>query len=264
MELSTIHRLTALNRRFYAEHAENFADARPRLPAGVQRVLAGVKPGARVLEVGCGDGKVGRALARAGVAVYVGLDSSEAMLERAAQFTRGAGSVVRDSSATTLHAPRTTHHAYPAPIDFKIADLASPSWPSALPTEPFDWTLAFAVFHHLPGYALRAGVLATLANHLAPGGRVALSNWVFIRSERLKKRIVPWEQAGLSQDDVEPGDYLLSWERKGQHGLRYVHVVDSDEVALMAADAGLRVVETFRADGVTDDLSDYVVMEHAA
>src|SRR5215831_1351057 len=87
MDLSTSARLVALNRQFYAEHAENFADARPRLPAGAARVLAGVAPGARVLEIGCGDGKVGRALARAGVTAYYGLDSSEAMLERARRYT---------------------------------------------------------------------------------------------------------------------------------------------------------------------------------
>src|SRR5260221_12016923 len=84
MELSTIQRLAALNQLFYSEHAENFADARPRLPAGVQRVLAGVAAGARVLEVGCGDGKGGRALAGQGVGAYVGLGSGAAVLARGA------------------------------------------------------------------------------------------------------------------------------------------------------------------------------------
>src|SRR6266496_124799 len=90
MELSTIQALAALNQRFYEEHAEGFADSRPRLAAGVLRVLAGIGAGARVLEVGCGDGKVGRALARAGVRVYVGVDASEAMLERARKYSTAA------------------------------------------------------------------------------------------------------------------------------------------------------------------------------
>ena len=87
MKLSTAQQLAALNLRFYNEHAENFADSRPRLAAGVLRALAEIGAGARVLEVGCGDGKVGRALARAGVGMYLGLDASEAMLERAREYT---------------------------------------------------------------------------------------------------------------------------------------------------------------------------------
>ncbi len=264
MDLSTARRLAALNQVFYAEHAEEFADARPRLAGGVQRVLAQITAGARVLEVGCGDGKVGRALARQGVAAYLGLDASEAMIERAERLTKDFWPVVRGPSISPPDEPRTTHHVWPPSIRFGKADLMSPAWASLLPAEPFDWALAFAVLHHLPGYARRAGVLQALADHLVPGGRAALSNWVFTRSDRLKKRIVPWSQAGLGEADVEPGDYLLSWERKGRRGLRYVHVLDRAEVARMAAEAGLEIIETFSADGVTGDLSDYAVMAHAA
>lgn len=274
MELSTARRLADLNLRFYTEHAENFGDARPRLAAGVRRVLAGIAPAARVLELGCGDGKVGRALARAGVSDYLGLDASEAMLERARRLTRGltkeerrlphcedvgdfaAGDV---STAPSLSGDVPTG-TEPAPPTFRWADLMDPGWSGALPDEPFDWILAFAVFHHLPGRALRVAALRTLAERLAPGGRVVLSNWQFTRSERLMRRIVPWAQAGLGEADVEPGDYLLSWERKGTRGLRYVHLLDPAEMARTAPEAGLRVIETFSADGVTDDLSEYFFM----
>src|SRR5215831_14940390 len=125
MDLSTSARLVALNRQFYAEHAENFADARPRLPAGVARVLAGVAPGARVLEIGCGDGKVGRALARVGVGTYYGLDSSEAMLERARRYA------TKDELQPSVLRPSS--------FVYFAADLARPGWSSVLPTDLFDW-----------------------------------------------------------------------------------------------------------------------------
>src|SRR5438045_2069854 len=118
MKLSTAQQLAALNQRFYSEHAENFADSRPRLAGGVQQVLARVPAGARVLEVGCGDGKVGRALARAGVGAYLGLDASEAMLERARRYTT--------EDLVFLH-----------------CNLIHSSWPSVLPPDPFDWILSF-------------------------------------------------------------------------------------------------------------------------
>lgn len=90
-----------------------------------------------------------------------------------------------------------------------------------------------------------------------------MSNWQFTRSERLKTRIVPWSALGLDAGDVEAGDYLLSWERNGKRGLRYVHVLDEAEARRMAAVAGLSVTEVFRSDGVTGDLADYVTMVKA-
>jgi SAM-dependent methyltransferase len=253
MEPATIRRLADLNRAFYAEHGEAFADARPRLAAGIKRMLAQVAPASAVLEVGCGDGKVGRWLAQhtPGIA-YLGLDSSAVLLERARRYSEQL-SVNSDQPS----APTTVHRS----LSFAAADLLDPDWFAALSGQRFDWILAFAVFHHLPGAGIRLGVLKALARRLRPGGWLALSSWQFTRSERLRQRIVPWSAAGFDDSEVEPNDYLLSWERKGRRGLRYVHLLDEAESRALAARAGLSVVEVFRADGVTADLADYVVMQ---
>ena len=208
--------------------------------------------------MGCGDGKVGRALARAEVGAYVGLDASEAMLARARRYTTKDAGPLRETDGVLDPSVRR-----PAQRSFAFlsANLTSPSWPAVIAGQSFDWALGFAVFHHLPGYDLRAGVLQTLAKHLAPGGRIALSNWQLMRSARIQQRIEPWSAAGLASESVEPGDYLLSWERKGRRGLRYVHQLDQDEIRRMAALAGLEIVETFSADGATGDLSEYVVAQ---
>lgn len=75
-----------------------------------------------------------------------------------------------------------------------------------------------------------------------------LSNWDFLASDRLRRRIIPWQMIGLADDDVEPGDYLLDW-RRGGHGLRYVHHFTPPALESLARDAGFEVDETFRADG---------------
>ena len=267
MELSTIQALGALNKRFYEEHAEDFADSRPRLAAGVQRALAGIGAGARVLEVGCGDGKVGRALARAGIAVYIGLDASEAMLARARRYTTAAPDERPLCGAEDAAAVSVQRHRPPAVLAggsslvFLPADLISPAWSAVLAGQTFDSVLGFAVLHHVPGYHVRATVLQALTHHLAPGGRIALSNWQLTRSDRIQQRIAPWSAAGLAGENLEPGDYLLSWERKGRHGLRYVHEIDQDEIGRLAAQAGLEIIETFAADGLSGDLSEYVVAQ---
>ncbi len=250
MDARTRQRLAELNRNFYDQHGENFADARPRLPSGVKRVLQRIEPGSSVLEIGCGDGKVGRWLAQRGGGFYLGIDGSAAMLARAERFSEQL-SVTREQSLFTGHCS----------LSFEHADVLDPAWTRTLAGRTFDWILAFAVFHHLPGAAARTRVLRELAAHLAPSGRLAMSNWQFTRSERLRQRIAPWSALGLAEADAEPNDHLLTWERKGQRGLRYVHLLDEAEARKLAEQAGLSVIEVFSSDGVTGELSEYVVMK---
>lgn len=244
METAIIQKLAALNAEFYEAHGENFADARPRLPGGVQRVLEQIPAGCRVLEIGCGDGKVGRRLAARGCA-YVGLDVSGAMIERAKAFTEN----------WTLRAGEFSN----SQILFFQADVLNPAWAEVLEGQTFDWILAFAVWHHLPGAETRARVARECAARLAEGGRLVFSNWQFTRSERLRARLRPWAEVGLDASQVEPNDYVLSWERKGRRGLRYVHLLEEAEARQLAAQANLRVLEIFSADGVSGDLAEYVI-----
>jgi tRNA (uracil-5-)-methyltransferase TRM9 len=241
MQLSTVRLLANLNRRFYEEHAESFADSRPRLQPGVRRILGRIGAGARVLEVGCGDGQVARALRNA---QYTGIDQSAGLLERARSF------------ATKDERRRTKGE-----IAFVLGDVLSAE---SLPPGPYDFILAFAVFHHLPGGATRERVLQQLARRLAPGGSFVFSNWQFHRGSRFHRLRAPWSTIGLNEADVEPGDALLTWERKGQPGLRYVHALDEAEARGLATGAGLAVTEVFTSDGHTGDLAEYVVMSAAS
>jgi 2-polyprenyl-3-methyl-5-hydroxy-6-metoxy-1,4-benzoquinol methylase len=241
-------KLAALNREFYEAFGADFAETRPRLAPGVQRVLDQIPAGCRVLEIGCGDGKVGRRLAARGVA-YLGVDASATLLERAERYTQELRSKIDDSIFN-----------HELSIIFTQADVLAPGWDLALGHQSFDWILTFAVFHHLPSGEARAGLLRTLAQRLAPGGTVALSNWQFTRSKRLKQRLRPWSELGLRDSDVEPNDYVLIWERGGRRGLRYVHLLEEAEARALAERAGLYMQEVFSADGVTGDLAEYVLL----
>ena len=235
MKAHTAQRLLALNRRFYTDFGEQFSATRGRLQPGVRRVLESLNGDEAILDLGCGNGGLARALARSGHrAPYLGLDFSLPLLAEAESMPAGFPARFMEADLTQLGA-----------ISAQLSDIGR-------------WSLvtAFAVLHHIPGNELRLGLLETVHGLLAPGGRFIHSNWQFLHSERLRGRIRPWSGIGLPEADLDPGDYLLDW-RSGGRGLRYVHHFDEGELAELAASAGFRVLDTFHSDGREGDLALY-------
>ena len=115
------------------------------------------------------------------------------------------------------------------------------------------------MLHHIPGGDVRARILRQARELLAPQGHIVVSTWQFMDNERMRKKIVPWSVVGIDERELEPGDALLNWKRDGD-GLRYCHWIGEDEMRALAAQAGLRVVETFRAGGREGNLSLYAIM----
>ncbi|MEK7784940.1 MAG: methyltransferase domain-containing protein, partial [Chloroflexota bacterium] len=139
------------------------------------------------------------------------------------------------------------------PLQFVLADVSDPL---PIATGAFPTLICFAVLHHLPEREsfmreLRRVVQSPDPVSGKPGGRLALSVWQFTHSARMRKKIVR---------DLGNGDYVLSWERGG-HGERFVHEVMEDEMKRLAHSASLSLVEVFRSDGRSNDLSLYAILE---
>ncbi len=232
--------LLDLNRTFYSRFASAFSGTRFGVQPGYARIIRYFPSVCHILDLGCGNARFAHVLdTHVEQAAYLGVDVSSALLhfarERAAHLAR-----VR--------------------ARFLLLDLGEPAWAGVLDGARFDVVVALAVLHHIPGAAYRAAFVREAASLLVPGGYLILSNWRFLHNERMRRKIVPWEQVGLSPQDVEEGDYLLDWKKEG-YGYRYVHQVTEEEVADWARGAGLRVVEQFRSDGREGDLSLYSVLQ---
>jgi SAM-dependent methyltransferase len=236
MREEVVNLLNDLNHSFYDELAEVFAASRGASEPGLVRALAQTQPGARVLDLGCGQGRVPMLLPAG--CEYTGMDFSAEMLAIAERNT--------DASHLST-APR-----------FVLGNLLDPAWPTLVPGH-YDCIILRAVLHHIPGAENRQAVVNQAAGCLSPQGRLLLANWQFLEIERLRRRLLSWDVIGLLPDDVEPGDYLLNWRREG-YGVRYVHLIDEDETTALAARAGLTVDTMFRADGHNNNLTLYAVL----
>ncbi len=256
MNNATRQKLLAINREFYEQFGASFSGTRFGAQPGWDRIIHYFPRQGAVLDLGCGNGRLALFLEKwtedrrrrteeansssrspvSGPPIrYVGLDGSEALL-----------AIARAKTANLQHVS----------TQFFAANLSSDAWPPGLGR--FHVVTALAVLHHIPGFHARQRFLQNAAAHLLPSGVLILSNWRFTHNPRMRRKILPWAAAGLSQEDVEPEDFLLDWKKDGG-GLRYAHQLDEAEVEALAAGAGLRVVEQFVADGREGDLSLYSI-----
>jgi SAM-dependent methyltransferase len=241
MDPATPETLLRLNRAFYERFAAEFAGSRPANQPGWQRLLDYLPQQGRLLDVGCGHGRLARLLDQRGRRLaYVGVDSSPQLLAIA----------------------RSHAIALATPADFIEADVTAPGWATRLPSGSFDAIAAMAVLHHIPGRQLRRDLLTQLADLLATDGVLVLSTWQFMNEARLRRKIVPWSAAGLTPEQVDAGDVLLDWQRGGA-GLRYCHHVDQGELLELAEQAGLHVQAMFYDDGRDKNLNLFAVLGRA-
>ena len=246
MDEQTIEKLVALNREFYQTFAAKFSATRKRIQPGVKKILENTPLNANILDLGCGNGEFAHVLAVNGhCGFYLGLDFSYELLEIARERL-------------------TNRHQF----SFFQGDLGMVDWHKQVRFPPgdkcefgkLDTILAFATLHHLPGHQLHVQTCLKINRLLESGGHFIHSNWQFLNSDRLRKRIQPWTEIDLDAGDVDPGDYLMDW-RLGGRGLRYVHHFHQDELSSLASQTGFELVDSFLSDGDGGNLGLYQIWE---
>ena len=236
MKDEIVEKLLLLNQDFYARFAWPFADSRSSPQPGFNLLLEHMPENYdHVLDVGCGNGRFGQFMMNnCSPFNYTGLDFTSELLVLAEENVSG---------------------------EFLQRDISRAGYLEGL--GKFDLIVCLATMQHVPGRTNRINMLREMKLHLTDDGRIFLANWQFLDSVRQRQKIQDWGEVGLSEEDVEPGDYLLSWQRQGS-GLRYVCSIDVVETAGLAEDAVLREVSQFRSDGKEGNLNLYTVLAHGS
>lgn len=239
MDEQLVERLLAINRKFYSEFASAFSETRSSAQTRLDRIVAYIGDAGKVLDVGCGNGRLAERLEREGKhARYVGVDVSPQLITIASARKMQLRGVA---------------------ADLFVADITQAGWSLPFANASFDIAIALAVLHHIPGFDLRLAVLRDIHALLKPGARLILTNWAFGRNVRQRKRIVAWSDAGFDEQTLEPGDALLAWKRGGV-GYRFCHLITKEEMIQMAQASGFQVVKQYYADA---ELNLYSVLKSA-
>lgn len=243
MDDTTARKLADINARFYSRRADDFSASREGPWPGWQQLAEilnaeALPADARVLDVGCGNARLGRFLSEARPALrYTGLDTSRELLD----IARRAGGL----------------GAEPA---FLETDLVFGDLGAVLGAQRFDFVACFGLLHHVPGGGRRRALLATLLEHLTPGGMLAVTCWRLVSFSRFRDKIVPWREAepAIDPTQLETGDHLLPFG--AQEGLRYVHFAHEDETLELLNQLPVETLASWRADGKSNDLNQYFVV----
>ena len=176
-------KLLAVVKNNYETQAEDFSSSRQKLfwPE-IMKLAAGVQNGARVLDMGCGQGRLLEVFSERSVD-YLGMDQSAALIRIA-----------------------RTNYPERAFQVFNILDL------DKLAVPDFDYIFSVAVLHHLPGADFRAQALKNLAAKLKPGGQIIISVWNLWARPKFFKLILKFAgQKIMGSNKMDFGDILFNW-----------------------------------------------------
>ena len=230
-----------INQNFYERFSCSFSNTRNQVQPGIRRLIQRIELDANILDIGCGNGTLARALASQGFSGhYLGVDMSSRLLSKAKDL---------------LGHPENGHFV------FQQVDLAAPNWQEEITPASYDWLVSFAVLHHLPGDDLRLQTALVFHKLINSNGYVAVSVWQWHNSPRLRKRVQPWSTVGINLEDLDEGDVLLDWRADETPGLRYVHTCAEDSLSNLAVSAGFQVSDSFYSDGKTGDLALYQIWQ---
>lgn len=250
--------MNRLNESFYRDNARSFDQTRQTAWPGWERCLGPAMNvlsqdgGARILDVASGNLRFARYLAERlpGARVsYHGIDSCPE-LARDVRLPEGWEVTLQELDV----------------VDALLGEGPDEGLGARLKGGAADLVACFGFFHHVPTTEARRRLLQELLSYTRTGGLCCVSLWRPMSDRRIARRARESTRAGLrslglSEKELDKGDYLLGWQGRPDTW-RYCHHFDEEEIdgLVRAAQGTAELTARFCADGKAGDLNSYLVL----
>lgn len=251
MNKQTEKELLNIVKKNYEEIAEHYTETRKKqLWPELRDLCAGIKDGDKILDLGCGSGKLLDAFTDKDIR-YLGIDTCDKLLDSAKK--RFSDLYLQDEEIKASLRLKQEN------ISFQNGDVLNLG---ALNEVDFDYVFSIAVLQHIPGRNLQVQALKQLKNKVSDNGKIIISVWN-MRSEAWQKknfRGLIWKFFFLKlikKNSMDFGDILFDWKNPEGETIskRYYHAFRRNELKKIAKLAGLRVDKLYK-----DKYNYYVVL----
>ncbi len=202
----------------YEKIAEDYSLKRRFTWPGLEKVNAYVKDGDRILDWGCGHGRLLLVLKNKKIK-YIGADFSSKILKIAKK-----------------NFPK---------YEFRLLNELSLPFSDNF----FNVICSIAAFHHIPSYEFRIKLLKEFNRALKKGGFLILTSWYFYKSKKkiLFKHIFKWLVNKLlgKRSELDFGDVFVPWKNSKREIIanRYFHAFTKRSLAKLVKETGFKIKE---------------------
>ncbi len=212
MKPEVAQKILAQTKNNYNQIAKDWGQTRQYLWPGSDQFLKYINDGDKVLDVGCGNGRLVKLFNNVNVD-YTGIDNSAELIDLAKSDFPNRNFLVGDI------------------LQLPFADNS------------FDLVFCISVLHHLPGKDIRKKSIVEMKRVLKFGGHLILLNWHY-RSPKMIGRLIKFSLAKIiGKTKLDFGDIYLGW---GDFKVkRYIHLFTKLGTKKLLESLGFKVIESY-------------------
>ena len=194
--------------------AEKFSETRKHFWRRLEFISDYVKEGDRVLDFGCGNGRLLELFSGKNIE-YLGTDVSEKLINIAKEkYSDKNNSFLKISSSDSL----------------------------SLPGDSFNLIYSIAVFHHFPSKKYREDIARELYRVTKKDGYIVITVWNLYQKKYLKNIIKNWLSKLKEDSNIDWNDCYISFtDNSGNKFQRYHHAFTKRELKNLFSGAGFKI-----------------------
>jgi len=253
MEDQIIKQIIAGTKANYKKIAVKFSDTREKIWPEMEEFKKYIKDGDKILDLGCGNGRLIEAFRNKRVE-YTGMDNSKELIEIAKRKFQIPNSKFQTPKQNKFATGRVNSKLIPSEAEGSQTQNSKPKFvigdiTKKLPFKDNTFNLVFMIasFHHIPENNLRKQVLKEVRRVTKPHGLLIMTNWN-LGQLRLIKRYKLWRLLfGLKYKNLDKRDIFVPWKlSNGEVVQRYYHAFTQRELKKLFEQTGWRVERQYK------------------